>query len=42
MSEFECKKGHLMKSGECGLCGSCNERISAFKSNNLRDPLEYE
>ena len=26
----------------CGVCGSCVERIEAFKSNDSVDPLEYE
>jgi 7-cyano-7-deazaguanine synthase in queuosine biosynthesis len=32
------------KGGEkaCGKCGSCQERLEAFKANNERDPLEYE
>ena len=25
----------------CGLCGSCNERLEAFKENELDDPLKY-
>ena len=25
----------------CGLCGACNERLQAFRENNLDDPLEY-
>ena len=25
----------------CGLCGACNERLEAFRENNLDDPLEY-
>jgi 7-cyano-7-deazaguanine synthase len=26
----------------CGKCGSCQERLEAFKLNNEIDPLEYE
>lgn len=26
----------------CGKCGSCNERLEAFKLNSLIDPIEYE
>lgn len=26
----------------CGKCGSCQERLAAFKANNDEDPLEYE
>ncbi len=26
----------------CGKCGSCQERLEAFRKNNLIDPLEYE
>lgn len=26
----------------CGLCGTCRDRIAAFKSNNAVDPIEYE
>ncbi|MGI5309508.1 7-cyano-7-deazaguanine synthase QueC [Rheinheimera sp. WS51] len=26
----------------CGKCGSCQERLEAFRLNNLRDPLTYE
>lgn len=26
----------------CGKCGSCQERLEAFKENNIEDPLEYE
>jgi len=25
----------------CGKCGSCNERLEAFKLNNLKDPIKY-
>ena len=26
----------------CGKCGSCIERLEAFKNNGIEDPLEYE
>lgn len=26
----------------CGKCGSCQERLEAFKQNQLTDPLSYE
>ncbi|TMO73147.1 7-cyano-7-deazaguanine synthase QueC [Pseudoalteromonas sp. S3785] len=26
----------------CGKCGACQERLEAFKLNNVTDPLEYE
>lgn len=26
----------------CGLCGTCRDRIAAFKANNAVDPIEYE
>lgn len=26
----------------CGKCGSCQERLMAFKENRIEDPLEYE
>jgi len=26
----------------CGKCGSCNERLEAFESNNLKDSIQYE
>jgi 7-cyano-7-deazaguanine synthase len=26
----------------CGRCGSCQERLEAFKNNNLEDPLDYK
>ena len=25
----------------CGRCGSCQERLEAFKNNNIEDPLDY-
>lgn len=26
----------------CGKCGSCVERLEAFKANNVDDPIQYE
>ncbi len=26
----------------CGKCGSCQERLEAFKANNTKDPIQYE
>ena len=26
----------------CGKCGACQERLEAFKENNIVDPIEYE
>ena len=26
----------------CGKCGSCIERLEAFKLNNIKDPINYE
>lgn len=26
----------------CGKCGACQERLEAFRDNNVVDPLEYE
>jgi len=26
----------------CGKCGSCQERLEAFKNNGVEDPIEYE
>lgn len=26
----------------CGICGTCIDRIAAFKANNAIDPIEYE
>ena len=26
----------------CGTCGSCDERLEAFRLNNAKDPLAYE
>lgn len=26
----------------CGTCGTCRDRIAAFKANGMEDPIEYE
>lgn len=26
----------------CGVCGSCQERLEAFRLNGMEDPIEYE
>lgn len=26
----------------CGKCGTCIDRLNAFKMNNIKDPIEYE
>ena len=26
----------------CGLCGTCRDRIRAFRENGLKDPIQYE
>lgn len=36
---WSCYKGGKI---HCGKCGTCTERIEAFKLNNYKDPLEYE
>ncbi len=30
------------KEKACGYCDACKERLSAFQSNNIIDPIEYE
>jgi len=45
MSEFECKNGHLMKSGEY-ICSICGERISRVdgmsRAEFERDDEDYD
>lgn len=36
---WSCYEG---KNKPCGKCGTCLDRIKAFKENNTIDPLEYE
>jgi len=36
---WTCYKG---KELACGKCGSCQERLEAFKNNNIKDPISYE
>ena len=26
----------------CGKCGTCIDRLKAFKANGVKDPIEYE
>ena len=26
----------------CGVCGTCRDRINAFRENNIPDPIDYE
>lgn len=36
---WTCYKGGKIA---CGVCGSCQERLEAFKNNNIEDPIDYE
>ena len=36
---LSCYKG---KEKACGVCGTCRERINAFKMNDVKDPIEYK
>jgi 7-cyano-7-deazaguanine synthase len=36
---YTCYKGNQKS---CGKCGSCTERLEAFKTNKVSDPLTYE
>ena len=36
---WSCYEGH---DKACGVCGTCRDRINAFKLNGLTDPIEYE
>lgn len=36
---WSCYEGH---DKACGVCGTCRDRIRAFKENGLVDPIEYE
>lgn len=35
---WTCYKGEELA---CGACGSCQERLEAFKNNGIKDPVEY-
>ena len=36
---WSCYEG---KEKQCGKCGTCIDRLKAFKDNNVEDPVEYE
>ena len=36
---WSCYEGHEKA---CGVCGTCRDRIRAFRENGLEDPIEYE
>ena len=36
---YSCYKGHEK---HCGKCGTCTERIEAFRDAGVKDPTEYE
>lgn len=36
---WSCYEGHTKA---CGVCGTCRDRIAAFKQNGIVDPVEYE
>ena len=36
---WSCYEGHEKA---CGVCGTCRDRIKAFRENGLIDPIEYE
>lgn len=36
---WSCYEGH---DKACGVCGTCRDRIAAFKLNGIEDPIEYE
>jgi len=36
---WSCYKG---ETHECGKCGTCLERIAAFKENGIEDPIKCE
>ncbi len=36
---WSCYEGHEKA---CGVCGTCRDRIRAFRENGLTDPVEYE
>ena len=36
---WSCYEGH---DKACGVCGTCRDRLQAFRVNGLVDPVEYE
>jgi len=38
---WTCYNGGVRGVLSCGNCGSCQERLEAFKQNGLKDPLDY-
>lgn len=36
------ESGDPSKAVSCGVCGSCAERIQAFKNNDVEDPIDYQ
>ena len=36
---WSCYEGHKKA---CGKCGTCIDRLNAFKANGVKDPIEYE
>lgn len=36
---WSCYEGHEKV---CGVCGTCRDRLMAFKENGIEDPIEYE
>ena len=36
---WSCYEGHEKA---CGVCGTCRDRLMAFKENGIEDPIEYE
>jgi len=36
---WSCYKGGMIA---CGKCGTCIERLEAFRANGIEDPIEYE
>ena len=36
---WSCYEGHEKS---CGVCGTCRDRLRAFKENGIVDPIEYE
>ena len=38
-STYTCYEGDAL---HCGLCGSCNERLEAFKVSGIKDGVSYK